>query len=159
MSWKLYVIHFDKPYKHAKHYTGIAIDVDKRIKEHKGGYGSKLMAVITKNNIGFKCNIIGEYPTYSIAKAEEKRLKTKVKQPKKYCPICIENKNCKHERIIGDNYGETCADCNEILFGYGCGGWFGNNLIKGRKCKHKFIKFEDEEGCMYCERIKENAIR
>ena len=36
MSWKVYVIHFDKPYKHAKHYTGIAIDVDKRMKEHKG---------------------------------------------------------------------------------------------------------------------------
>ncbi len=32
MSWKLYVIHFDRPYKHAKHYTGIAIDVEKRMK-------------------------------------------------------------------------------------------------------------------------------
>ena len=154
MSWKLYVIHFDRPYKHAKHYTGIAIDVEKRMKEHSGGYGAKLMKAIKENNIGFRYNIIGEYPDYSSAKSEEKRLKTKVKQPKKYCPICIENKNCKHERTIGDNYGLTCQDCNEILEGYGYGGWFGNNLIKNRKCKHKFPN--DQEPCIYCERIKEN---
>ena len=117
MSWKLYVIHFDKPYKHAKHYTGIAIDVVKSMKEHRGGYGAKLMRVLKENNIGFKYNIIGEYPTFSLAKAEEKRLKTKVKQPKNYCPICIDLKNCLHARINGDNYGETCSDCNEILSG------------------------------------------
>ncbi len=77
MSWKVYVIHFDKPYKHAKHYTGIALNVNKRMKEHKGGYGSKLMKVITENNIGFRYNIIAEYPNYSRAKTEEKRLKIK----------------------------------------------------------------------------------
>lgn len=118
MSWKVYVIHFDKPYKHAKHYTGIAKNVEARMKEHKGSYGSKLMAVLKKYNIGFKYNIIAEYPTYSEAKAEEKRLKTKVKQPKKYCPICKENKNCPHNATIGDNYGVTCTNCNDILEGY-----------------------------------------
>jgi predicted GIY-YIG superfamily endonuclease len=92
MSWKVYVIHFDKPYKHAKHYTGIAKNVEKRMKLHRSGNGSKLMAVLNRNNIGFKYNIIAEYDGYSEAKTHEKHLKTKVKKPQRHCPICLENK-------------------------------------------------------------------
>ena len=150
MSWKVYVIHFNKPYKHAKHYTGIAKNVPKRMKEHKGGYGARLLRVLKDNNIGFRWNIIVEYPTFSEAKQHEKKLKTKIKKPQRYCPICKELKNCKHESTIGDNYGITCSICNKILEGYGCGGWFGKNLIKGRECKHKFV----DNVCMYCERNK-----
>lgn len=90
--WYVYVIHFNKPYKHARHYTGIAKDVDQRMKEHLGGYGAKLTKVIKEAGIGFSHSIIKEYPTFSEAKAEEKRLKTKIKKPQRYCPICKENK-------------------------------------------------------------------
>jgi len=87
-AWKLYVIHFDKPYKHAKHYTGICINVDKRMKQHAMGTRSRLMRVLKENDIGFQYAVINEYPTFSEAHAEEHRLKHKVKQPKKYCPFC-----------------------------------------------------------------------
>lgn len=87
-TWKVYCIHFDKPYKHAKHYTGIAINVEERMKEHRSGRGSRLLAVLKENNIGFSYSVIGEYPDYSTAKAEEKRLKDKVKKAERYCPIC-----------------------------------------------------------------------
>ena len=110
MTWKVYVIHFDKPYKHAKHYTGIAINVEKRMKEHRGGYGSRLMQVLKENNIGFRYNIIAEYPSFSDAHAEEKRLKTKVKQPKKYCPICKENKLIKSFQEIPQ------CDCGSLTY-------------------------------------------
>lgn len=96
MSWKIYVIHFDKPYKHAKHYTGIAQNVEKRIEKHSKGQGSRLMQVLKENNIGFRYNIIAEFPTFSEAHAEEKRLKTKVKKPQRYCPIC---KSLKKEKL------------------------------------------------------------
>lgn len=87
-TWKVYVIHFDKPYKHAKHYTGIAKNVPKRMKEHRGGYGARLLQVLKENNIGFKFAILKTYDNFSEAKAEEKRLKTKVKKPQRYCPFC-----------------------------------------------------------------------
>lgn len=92
MSWKVYVLHFDKPYKHAKHYTGIAKNLKKRIKKHRDGHGARLTQVLKQNNIGFRCSQIAEYSTFSEAHAEEKRLKSKVKNPQRYCPICIENK-------------------------------------------------------------------
>lgn len=97
MSWKVYVIHFDKPYKHAKHYTGIALDVEKRMKQYSKGQGSRLMKVLKEHNIGFKYKVIVEYGTYSEAHAEEKRLKTKVKKPQRYCPICKLNKGIINE--------------------------------------------------------------
>lgn len=87
-TWKVYVIHFDTPYKHAKHYTGIAINVPKRIKEHRGGYGARLLQVLKEHNIDFQYAIINQFENFSEAHAEEKRLKDKVKQPKRYCPFC-----------------------------------------------------------------------
>lgn len=62
---------------------------------------------------------------------------------------------CNHNRIIGDNYGETCQDCGQILSGYGYGGWFGKNLIDVKECKHKFLPYDNQEICIYCQRVKE----
>ena len=67
-------------------------------------------------------------------------------------------KHCGHRNIIGDNYGETCQDCGEVLSGYGYwaeGSW---------ECKHRFLPVGDDNNittCVYCgvEKInKENTI-
>jgi hypothetical protein len=42
----VYLIHFDEPYKHARHYVGSAVSLDARLEEHRRGSGSRLMAVI-----------------------------------------------------------------------------------------------------------------
>lgn len=91
-TWKLYVIHFNTPYKHAKHYTGIALDVEKRITEHRKGTGARLTQVLKENNIDFSYTIIKEFNTFSEAHLEERRLKRIVKNACRYCPICL-NKN------------------------------------------------------------------
>lgn len=111
MSWSVYVLHFDKPYKHAKHYTGIAKNVEKRIKLHRSGRGARLTQVLKENNIGFRYNVIAEYPTFSEAKSEEKRLKTRIKKPQRYCPICKENK----EKIKMDKKLESTKESEENL--------------------------------------------
>lgn len=95
MSWKVYILHFDKPYKHAKHYTGIAKNIEKRVKEHRAGRGARLTQVLKENNIGFQYAVVKEYEDFSPAKAEEKRLKTKVKHPSRFCPICLKLKQFK----------------------------------------------------------------
>lgn len=49
----VYLLHFDDPYKHAKHYTGWALDLDARLAEHASGGGARLLAVVRAAGIGW----------------------------------------------------------------------------------------------------------
>jgi predicted GIY-YIG superfamily endonuclease len=49
----VYLIHFEKPYKHAKHYLGWTTDLDKRIALHRRGQGSVLLSVVNGAGIGW----------------------------------------------------------------------------------------------------------
>ena len=42
----LYLLHFSEPYKHARHYSGIATDLDARLAEHQAGRGARLLQVV-----------------------------------------------------------------------------------------------------------------
>jgi predicted GIY-YIG superfamily endonuclease len=52
---KLYLLHFEQPYKHAAHYLGFTKhnDVDERVDAHANGSGAKLTRVIKEAGIGF----------------------------------------------------------------------------------------------------------
>ncbi|MDL4817376.1 hypothetical protein [Actinomadura opuntiae] len=39
----VYLLHFTRPYKHAKHYTGWTSDLDARLAEHAAGRGARLL--------------------------------------------------------------------------------------------------------------------
>lgn len=55
---------------------------------------------------------------------------------------------CPHDRIQGDNYGQTCQDCGQVLGGYGFWG-------EGRKsCLHRFVPSADpgQVECLYCQK-------
>ena len=43
----VYLIHFDTPYKQARHYTGWTTDLHARLEAHRAGRGARLMEVIT----------------------------------------------------------------------------------------------------------------
>jgi hypothetical protein len=58
------------------------------MKEHANGSGARLLQILKENNIGFRYNIIKEFDNFSDAHAYEKHLKTKVKKPQRFCPIC-----------------------------------------------------------------------
>ena len=50
----VYLLHFDRPYQHARHYTGwTGDDVLDRIERHATGRGARLMTVIHQAGIGF----------------------------------------------------------------------------------------------------------
>lgn len=49
----VYLLHFDRPYRHASHYTGWARNIDERLARHLAGRGARLIAVITDAGIGF----------------------------------------------------------------------------------------------------------
>jgi len=47
----VYLIHFERPYKHARHYLGWTVDIEQRLKSHATGNGARLMEVVTKAGI------------------------------------------------------------------------------------------------------------
>jgi len=58
---------------------------------------------------------------------------------------------CRHGSIIGDNYGETCTICGEVLSGYGY--WAEGS----KECRHRWLPETQDskyEVCMYCEGIR-----
>ena len=50
----IYLIHFSTPYKHAKHYTGWALDLKARLAEHEEGRGARLLQVIKAAGISWR---------------------------------------------------------------------------------------------------------
>ena len=86
----LYLLHFDRPYKHARHYLGYAVDVPavhQRVDEHyaatpSDGKHHRLMQVIRAAGISFTLARVWPDGTH----ADERRRKTNGHARR--CPIC-----------------------------------------------------------------------
>ena len=50
---KVYLIHFDKPLYHARHYVGFSEDLPGRIHKHRNGQGAAFMRAISKEGINW----------------------------------------------------------------------------------------------------------
>jgi len=81
-SGVVYLLHFDRPYKHAKHYMGYANNLERRIERHVRGDGSKLVKAVVEAGIGFKVAKVWEG-----TRELERYFKNK-KNACKLCPIC-----------------------------------------------------------------------
>lgn len=82
----VYLLCFDKKFKHAKHYIGFAENqrtFEMRMKHHKKGSGSKLMAAIAKAGIGF--TVARTWPDGD--RNFERKLKNRKEGPR-LCPHC-----------------------------------------------------------------------
>ena len=49
----IYLLHFDRPYRHADHYVGWTDDLPTRLARHRAGHGARLITIITAAGIGF----------------------------------------------------------------------------------------------------------
>lgn len=81
----LYLLHFDKPYKHARHYLGFTESeetLQARLDAHLEGRGARLLEVITEHGIGFSLAVILDGD-----RTEERRLKNTA-HPERICPLC-----------------------------------------------------------------------
>jgi predicted GIY-YIG superfamily endonuclease len=81
----VYLIHFDKPFKYAKHYIGYCNDrgLKKRIDRHKSGDGAKLLRAVIQAGIDF--NVVR---TWDKADRAFERKLHKRKNTKRLCPVC-----------------------------------------------------------------------
>ena len=77
----VYLLHFNTPYKHARHYLGSAEDLDARLTAHRSGRGARLMQVISKAGIHFELA-----RTWPGGRKEERQLKKQKNSPR-MCPI------------------------------------------------------------------------
>lgn len=85
----IYLLHFHRPYKHARHYTGWAKDVDARLGEHFDGSGhsSHLVKAALAAGIGFDVARIWRDKTRN----DERQMKLQGGAARR-CPICAMNR-------------------------------------------------------------------
>lgn len=90
MPRQVYLIHFNRPLAHARHYIGSTDDLERRLHEHEQGNGSKLMAAVGRAGITWRLA-----RTWPGDRAWERRLK-RYKKSHRLCPICSAG---AHERM------------------------------------------------------------
>lgn len=86
----VYLLCFDKKFRHAKHYIGFVEkneNLTKRLAHHRKGSGSKLMAAVAKAGIGFCVARIWPDGDRNF----ERKLKNR-KKSSELCPYCIASK-------------------------------------------------------------------
>lgn len=79
----VYLIHFSRPFGHARHYVGFAEDIDRRFKEHKRGYGSHLTRAVVRAGIGL--DLVRVWPDHD--RSFERRLHNQHGSAR-FCPVC-----------------------------------------------------------------------
>ena len=78
----VYLLHFNQPYRHARHYTGWTLDLGSRIANHTAGTGARLVEVIIDAGIGF---VVAR--TWPGDRNRERQLKRQGGASRR-CPIC-----------------------------------------------------------------------
>ena len=78
----VYLLHFDRPYKHARHYIGWADDLDARLAVHGTRHGARLLAVLRAEGIGWQLA-----RTWPGDRHRERQIKTQG-GASRVCPLC-----------------------------------------------------------------------
>jgi len=76
------LLHLDKPLRHARHYVGLADDLDARLERHASGNGARMLAVCRERGITWQL-----VRTWQGDRNFERRLKNRRETPR-LCPVC-----------------------------------------------------------------------
>jgi predicted GIY-YIG superfamily endonuclease len=77
----IYLLHFDRPYGHARHYMGWTSSLDERLEAHAAGRGARLLEVVSAAGIGWTLA-----RTWTGTRDKERSFKARGHTRK--CPIC-----------------------------------------------------------------------
>jgi len=78
----VYLIHFNEPLSHARHYMGFTTNLPERLHAHETGNGSRLMEVISEKGITWQL-----VRTWAGGRGLERKLKAQKHGPR-FCPLC-----------------------------------------------------------------------
>lgn len=80
----IYLLHFDKPFGHAKHYIGWTDrNVEDRIAEHDRGHGARLLRLARAAGVNFKVARLW----HDVTRTDERKIK-KQGGASRRCPMC-----------------------------------------------------------------------
>lgn len=79
----VYLLHFDTPFGHARHYTGWAANLSARLLAHATGRGARLTEVVRAAGIGWSVAKTWD----GVDRYFERRLKNQG-GARRHCPIC-----------------------------------------------------------------------
>ena len=77
----IYLLHFDRPFGHARHYMGSAVELERRLADHRNGNGARLMFWVAQAGIGWRLA-----RTWKGCRGRERQLKQHGHA--RHCPIC-----------------------------------------------------------------------
>ena len=80
----VYLLHFDRSYRHARHYIGFTQNLEQRLEEHRAGRGSPLVAAAIADGIDFQLAAIWEGDRH-----DERRLHRQKNTRARLCPLCV----------------------------------------------------------------------
>lgn len=78
----VYLLHFDRPYHHARHYLGSCANLQERLERHSRGQGSNLLAIVSRAGITWELA-----RTWCGGKERERQLKKQL-GGSRLCPLC-----------------------------------------------------------------------
>jgi predicted GIY-YIG superfamily endonuclease len=79
----VYLIHFESPLCHARHYIGATDDVDARLERHRKGAGANILRVCNEKGIAYKIARVWKNKPIGF----ERLLKCRKEAPA-LCPVC-----------------------------------------------------------------------
>jgi hypothetical protein len=87
-EWYCYLLHFDRPYYHARHYLGLTGCLEKRLELHRHGTSRAcLMGAVHDAGIGLQLARLWPVSDYEDGHKLERSLKDRHNGPR-LCPIC-----------------------------------------------------------------------
>lgn len=91
----IYLLHFSRPFAHARHYIGWTTDLEKRLATHRAGDGSRLLRAVVKSGITFEVARLWLEKTRDFERKLHRR-----KDTRKMCPIC---KASRRDHVTNEN--------------------------------------------------------
>ena len=80
----VYLLHFDRPYHHARHYIGFTHNLARRTAMHRAGTGSPLVEAASRAGIEFTVARVWQNVTRRFERRLHKRHRVKP-----LCPLCV----------------------------------------------------------------------
>jgi predicted GIY-YIG superfamily endonuclease len=93
----VYLLHLERPYKHAAHYVGFAKRLDERLAHHANGTGARFLQVVRAAGIGWIQACV--WPNAD--RAFERKLKN-THNVARYCPRCQGKSTRQYQPKGGD---------------------------------------------------------
>lgn len=85
MASVIYLLHFDRPYRHARHYLGYTDNLEQRLADHRSGRGAKLTAAASAAGVVF--TVARTWRGKRANRTYERQLH-KQKMSPRLCPLC-----------------------------------------------------------------------